>query len=212
MLKNYASYIKESIENFKVGDTVTCDSNPKFGLGKIVKDEGPSQFKIDGNIYIVEFENPTTLFDRPPAKERYGWRSRASGLTLVKSDEPEKFKIRWYRHGKLEESIKDEIEVEVGDIVKHPNYPQFGLGVVMSSVGVVGNIIIEFEHPTGVKVDRKPARHGYGWLTSKHDVILVKKSKGTKETEPKREPRIRWYRHGKLEEAVDEDEETSNPQ
>jgi len=221
MLKTYISYIKESAgkleeakmmddeeiydivdHEFEVGDIVVHRIKTKFGQGVIIdKTPTTSGEKAKYN-YTVEFENETdqlgTVNVYEPAKPGHGWRTRARFLKLVEKGKPlRQPRLRWYRNGKLDESIKDNIEV--GDIVRHPDRPEFGLGVVMLVLGKGGQLVIEFENPTGVHADRKPAKDGHGWITSVYDIILVKKLKGTKEIEQKRQPRMRWYRHGKLE-------------
>jgi len=101
MIKNYLSYIKENNSEFHIGDTLLHNRYSSFGMGTIVF------IRADGS-YVIEFENRTGL-TREGAKPEHGFMITKSSLlefcTIIENPKYEP-KIKWYKNGKLEESVK----------------------------------------------------------------------------------------------------------
>ena len=82
----------------------------------------------------------------------------------------------------------------VGDYIEHLNFPNFGVGKIISIEN--RNAVIDFENETGNS--RVGARTNHGWLAALNLNYYALTDK-----RPRKVGRIRWYNHGKLEEGLE---------
>ena len=215
MIKEFSTYIKEGFDadgwhSFEIGDSVIVNGivdDKSFvnttGVVKAIEPAGNDQtnmgpdgevesYRYKGTTYCVKYNN------RDIGREDTWWCPKYN-LKPEKDIEPERpVRLRWYRHGKLEENLikedndADGYKFKPGDKVVHIRHNEFGKGIIKKismDIDSEPRITVEFEEETGL--DREPAKYGHGWVTDQFSLILLKE----------RPVRLRWYRHGKLEET-----------
>lgn len=186
---------------FQKGDQVTPN---KLFLDMIIDRYWPKQLnKLYGKIGTITVVSNNSFENYYTVRFEDGFRSiiPESALDPVEIEKP---KIRWYKNGKLEEKLLLEIskngkdyKYEIGDrvtpnkrlldIIEERNWPTV-MYKLLGQVGTIKHHIKSFDH-----------RHVYFVKFDKSSWNMLEETLDPVEIE---EPKIRWYRKGKLEEKL----------